>query len=230
MFMACHALVFDLDDTLIHSTRAYGVANAAALDVIGLRDEGVSLESSRAEVKERLPPLHVSARNRWLYFKRLLENNELYSAKLLVQVMSVYEESLLGHLRQQWRDLRRGELLQKLAKRAPMAIVTNENLRSQVLKLNALDGVDALFHVMVTSEEFGVEKPNPALLRCALARLKVAPSDTLVVGDSFDDDIKPALDAGCRAVLSTEFAPRPVAFSAGCQTVSSLEEILKYDF
>ena len=230
MFMPCHALVFDLDDTLIHSTRAYGVANAAALDVIGLRDIGVSLEVSRAEVKERLPPLHVSARNRWLYFKRLLENNGLYSAKLLVRVMAVYEDVLLGDLKRQWRELRRGELLQKLARRAPMAIVTNENLRSQVIKLNALDGVDALFNVMVTSEELGVEKPDPALLRYALARLKVDASDTLVVGDSFDHDIKPALVAGCRVVLSTEFSPRPLAFSAGCQTVSSLEEILNYDF
>lgn len=50
---------------------------------------------------------------------------------------------------------------------------------------------------LVTSDELGVEKPNPAFFAAVLARIGVSDaSDVLYVGDRVDNDVLPASDAG----------------------------------
>ena len=49
---------------------------------------------------------------------------------------------------------------------------------------------------IVDSRRAGVSKPDPRIFAIAASRLDVAPSDTLVVGDSFERDVVPAKRAG----------------------------------
>jgi HAD superfamily hydrolase (TIGR01549 family) len=50
---------------------------------------------------------------------------------------------------------------------------------------------------LVTSDELGVEKPDPAFFAAVLARLEVDdPSRVLYVGDRVDNDVLPASEAG----------------------------------
>ena len=55
--------------------------------------------------------------------------------------------------------------------------------------------------VAVASVELGVAKPSPAIFGAALERAGVAAGDTVMVGDSVEDDVKGALACGMGAVL-----------------------------
>jgi FMN phosphatase YigB (HAD superfamily) len=54
---------------------------------------------------------------------------------------------------------------------------------------------------VVCSSSVGVEKPSPDFFTRAAAALGVDPRELLSVGDRLDNDVLPALEAGCRAAL-----------------------------
>src|ERR1700675_1965779 len=86
--------VFDLDDTLIPSSRLY----EQALRAIGLSNDDPSYLKARALTKSRLDSSHVAARNRILYLKAWLEDRGKLSSSALLQLMGAYEEALLAGL------------------------------------------------------------------------------------------------------------------------------------
>jgi HAD superfamily hydrolase (TIGR01509 family) len=80
-------------------------------------------------------------------------------------------------------------------------------------------GLRDYFDVVIDSALAGVEKPDPAIFRAALAALDVSPAEALYVGDLYEIDVLGARAAGIAAVLllgAGGSAP------AGCATVSSL--------
>ena len=91
------------------------------------------------------------------------------------------------------------ELLHRLrAAGCRTGMVSNFDHRLHPL-LAALD-LAALFDVVVLPADAGAAKPDPRIFHLALARLGVAPSDALYVGDDAEDDIAGATAAGLRAV------------------------------
>ncbi|MCI9285813.1 MAG: HAD family hydrolase [Muribaculaceae bacterium] len=91
--------------------------------------------------------------------------------------------------------------LEALAARFPMVIVSNfyGNLRSVLADY----GMTHLFRGVIDSAESGVRKPDPAIFRLGLDMLGTEPGETLVVGDSIDKDILPALSLGCPTAIVT---------------------------
>jgi HAD superfamily hydrolase (TIGR01509 family) len=69
--------------------------------------------------------------------------------------------------------------------------------------VNLADHLAPLDVMVVTSAEAGAAKPDPAPLRLALERLRVAPARALHVGDS-------AADAESAKAAGTAFAPSPL--------------------
>ena len=68
------------------------------------------------------------------------------------------------------------------------AFVTNFTTERQFHKLQRL-GLTDIVELMVTSEEVGIEKPDPAIAMRALEHFGVTPSPRVViVGDSVTDD------------------------------------------
>jgi putative hydrolase of the HAD superfamily len=61
---------------------------------------------------------------------------------------------------------------------------------------------------IVDSRRVGLYKPDPAIFIYAAARLGVPPADVLMVGDSFDRDIRPARSAGMTTAWLEGAAPR----------------------
>lgn len=80
-------------------------------------------------------------------------------------------------------------------------------------------GLRDRFGVVLDSARVGVEKPDPAIFRAALAALGVAPEEALYVGDLYDVDVVGARAAGIEAVLLVSDAA-----TAGpeCRRVESL--------
>ncbi len=201
------AVFFDLDDTIFDAEHCY----ARALEALGLSMESPEFVQARAQVKARLGA-DTSARNRLLYFKRLLEVRSpgSFSANETLRMMDAYEKALEQAVMENWESLKstRIPFLQKVAELWPVAIITNENLRTQLLKLRAVDPNASLFPVVVTSEEAGCEKPQRAIFEWACHRMGVEAGRSLMVGDNWDTDIEGALAAGMKAVWVTEFSKK----------------------
>ncbi len=100
-------------------------------------------------------------------------------------------------------------LVRRLHRSARVGIVTNNELAEQESKLSFLglgDAVDAL----VVSEEVGQSKPDREIFEVALRELGVAAEDSVMLGDSWTNDVLGARGAGIRPVWFNRFSlPRP---------------------
>lgn len=63
-----------------------------------------------------------------------------------------------------------------------------------------LRGLDLPVDVVATSDEWGVAKPDPAFFARIVEVAGLAPAEIAYVGDRVDNDVRPALAAGLRAV------------------------------
>jgi putative hydrolase of the HAD superfamily len=192
-------LIFDLDDTLIPTGRFYDRAMALA----GV--DAASLAAARKKTKGRLADGHVVARNRLLYLKAMSEAGSGFCSSEVLDTMHRYEDALVTMCRESWRALGRGPMFANLSEHFKIALVTNENTRTQLLKLSAFAPDDRYFPVVVTSEEMGIEKPSPQIFQEALQRLGLAAGQCVMIGDDPRADLFPARDLGMRAVWTTEF-------------------------
>lgn len=217
-------ILFDLDDTLVDSRTAY----EEGLRALGFSTAHPLFQRARREVKAGLPDLMPAARNRSLYFKRYLELDGGYSPLRHMEMLAKYEETVLRHIKKQWLDLKRDRIFSRLAEKHRLFIITNEVLRTQSLKLQALDPHFHYFSGMITSEEAGVEKPNHEIFRRALEKANGSPESTIMVGDSYEKDITPAVNLGLRAYHSLEF-PDPESDKRGPVCLQKLDDIFKVD-
>ena len=98
-----------------------------------------------------------------------------------------------------------------------LAVVSNSDGRVEEALVAA--GIRERFDVVLDSALVGVEKPDPAIFRAALAALGVAPGEALYVGDLYDVDVLGARAAGIEAVL---LVPDVGAAGPECRRVESL--------
>ena len=81
------------------------------------------------------------------------------------------------------------------SKGVKMYILTNNGAAKQVRKLKKL-GILNYFEKVYTSEEFGVEKPDLKLFSSIVAEIGVKFSEVAMMGDSFEHDVRPAVQLG----------------------------------
>lgn len=65
----------------------------------------------------------------------------------------------------------------------------------------ALEAMDLPVDSIRTSDEWGVEKPDPQFFAAVADLTGLPPSDIAYVGDRLDNDVLPAADAGMRPIL-----------------------------
>lgn len=194
-----HAALFDLDDTLMNSEHIYAaIYQNLQLDMPVFKE-------ARNVVKAQLGPGHVAARNRLLYFKKYLELKNQFSANSLLTLNCQYEEQLQKLIEQDLMRTNIPSILQRLSSKIPLGIVTNENLRTQMLKLQMLDPQQSIFKFIVTSEEVGAEKPDLSIIHHALQRLPFAPNSVVMIGDSINNDLISFQKVGCQVIGTRQF-------------------------
>jgi FMN phosphatase YigB (HAD superfamily) len=88
-----------------------------------------------------------------------------------------------------------GPLLERLARRFRLAVVSNFDYTPTALGILEAAGVAPLFEAIVVSDEVGWRKPRPEIFEVALRRLGLAPGEALFVGDRADIDV-----AGAQAI------------------------------
>ena len=92
------------------------------------------------------------------------------------------------------------ELLHALQGRVKVGVITNGSSAGQRGKLEQFDINPNDLDALAISEEVGTTKPDPAIFEHVLARLGVPPERVTMVGDSWENDVLPALRSGMVAV------------------------------
>lgn len=92
------------------------------------------------------------------------------------------------------------ELLEKLAKKSLIGVLTNGFTEAQYRKLQST-GLDRFIQRMVISDEIGIQKPDSRIFRYAEQATGATPDQVIMIGDNPDNDIQGALNAGWYAIL-----------------------------
>jgi putative hydrolase of the HAD superfamily len=83
-----------------------------------------------------------------------------------------------------------------------LCIITDLTASIQFRKIRRL-GLSGLFDFVVTSEEAGVEKPDPLIFSYALEKMGLHPKDVVMIGDDSKKDIDGARNHNIRAFQVT---------------------------
>ena len=182
--LAPQAIVFDLDGVLAdvrESQRAAMIATAAAY--------GVTVTMQNVESVMRAG----DAANDWIVTQRLIAARGVQAD--LESVTARFQALYLGAagapgLRERERLIVPRALLERLAKRLPLAVVTGRP-REEARWFLEREGLADLFRAVICMED-AARKPDPAPVRLALARLGVRRA--WMVGNT-PDDVRAAADA-----------------------------------
>lgn len=180
-------IVFDLDGTLIDSSRDLATAANRLVQghggrplseeaVIGMVGEGAAVLVRRALAASGLDPETPDA---------------------LRDFLAIYDEVLLDTTKPYPNTV---ETLRELARRFPLAVLTNKPARSTALVLDGL-GLTPFFREIVGGDTPFGRKPSPAGLLHLIEQAGTTPASTLLVGDS-PVDRQTARNAGTRICLA----------------------------
>ena len=219
------AVIFDLDNTLYSYDRAHAAAWAAllrlageALDLTEARFTALHAEASRV-LNRRCgggPAIH----NRLIRFQILLELAGL-PIGAAPALADCYWETLLSHMEAEPGAAETLGALRALGLR--VGVGTNMTADRQFEKLKRL-GLLPLVDLLVTSEELGVEKPDPRLFALCAEKAGAAARDCAFVGDSLEKDALAARRAGMTGLW---YCPGGGPAPEGLPVLRSLAELPK---
>ena len=164
------AVIFDLDDTLFHTTEAWREARLAFLRELGIEPLGSgTLESAghSARTTARILALRFAVTKRQGPWERIF-------VTALHEAVRTTPPALMPGARQILLELQ-GRCLLGLASGSPAVVI-------QTLLTQA--GMSATFDCVLSSESFPQCKPAPDVFLGVADHLKVAPSACLVIEDS----------------------------------------------
>lgn len=189
---------FDLDDTLLDHRYAERAALAdVASEFEPLR--ALSLSTIRSTY-------HALNRSLWQqYGEGLIDRHTLQAkrfAGLLDEIgITKLDPELVGSTYMQryadhWRAIDGAhEIVQRVASRVPVGLITNGFAEIQRKKLAAFPTMTGEMRAVIISEDVGYMKPHPALFEAARKASNTS-GPILYVGDSFHSDVRGALRAG----------------------------------
>lgn len=211
------AILFDLDNTLIETSRAGGQAIQKTSDLLkttlALDDD--TIISICNKFKQKL--LHESfdpAAGRSIDEVRVVHWEE--SIKETVGNCST--PSLAAQCYYMWKNSRLEvlslspeirDLLKQLRGRYKLLLLTNGETQTQREKVEAV-GCEEFFDAIVVGGEHAEQKPFPSIFRLCFNMLGVEAQDCVMVGDSLDTDIQGGFNAEVRATVWINSAERAV--------------------
>lgn len=194
-------IILDLDNTLYeyktpHLASMQQVFKALSENYNLKKDQAEAyFQESRKKIHKELHG-HAASHNRLLYFQLLLEriNANPFHALSLYEL---YWDTFLSHMSlypkaMEW-------LINCKKENKNIAVLTDLTAHIQYRKIYTLKIQDYIDYI-ITSEEVGIEKPNPKMFQKALDKLKCKPEEAVMIGDNFEKDIKGATDFGIKAI------------------------------
>ncbi|XP_068597568.1 N-acylneuraminate-9-phosphatase [Brachionichthys hirsutus] len=201
------AILFDLDDTLIETSRAGAVAIRKASELLqaalGLDDVTVAEICGKFKQKLLLERLDAAAGRavdevRAGHWEASLQEAVGGSTRpLAAQCYRLWKDSRLESLSLAPETRR---LLRRLRGTHRLLLLTNGDAQVQREKLQAV-GCEGFFDAVVIGGEHAEQKPFPSIFRFCFEELGVEAGRCVMVGDSLDTDIGGAFNAGVLATV-----------------------------
>lgn len=217
--MTPKAVLFDLDETLIHRDAA--IRNFIASQYRRFAAQLAPLGEAR--FTERFLDLEDEGR---------ANKADVYPAVVkALGIAGVSSEALLADYRARYPGfaaLNRGATTTLRALHTAglkLGIVTNGNADVQNGKIDAI-GLRPLLSCVVISEAVGLRKPDPAIFALAAGELAVAPADCLFVGDNPETDVVGADAAGMQGVWFKAGTPWPASLPPPAFVIEELSGCL----
>jgi len=186
------AILFDLDMTLIDFMSMKKVASAKAADA--MVKEGLKMRKKDAERQLFKFYLNVGIESDDA-FTKFLKKHKAYSDKVIAVAVNAYHRAKYEYLKP-YKGVKK--TLKKLkAKGLKLGIVTDAPRIKAYQRLDTM-GILRYFDFVVGFEDTGRAKPSKLPFRKALKLSKTKPSETLMVGDWPERDIKGAKKLGIK--------------------------------
>jgi putative hydrolase of the HAD superfamily len=228
MPVTVRAVLCDLDDTLFDHTHA----SRCAVNELHRSQPGFSCWSGdefTRRHREMLETLHheVLAGRLSISSARLERFKRLLSAANVAEPDRIAQECARTYRRAyetSWQSVPgAGSLLWALKARGFRTAVVTNNLASEQRSKLAVCGLTGHVDALVTSEEVGVQKPDPRIFQVALDRLGVTAGEAVMVGDAWATDVEGARAAGVRPIWLNRFGVRSP--DAAVEEIRSLEPV-----
>ncbi len=195
-------VIFDIDNTLY----SFNDSNKAALDSLREYCAKIFGWNSQDFDAKHLAVQHEiyndlgyngSCRDRMLRYQKMLEQSSIPLYPHAVKLYELYWRKMIDSLSP---DEERTKLFQTLkAKGLFVGIGTDMTPYIQMLKLERMEILQYIDFI-VTSEEAGLEKPEPPIFNMCLRKAKCEASECLFVGDDLKKDYQGAISVGMNAL------------------------------
>jgi len=118
------------------------------------------------------------------------------------------------------------ETLKALAKRFTLAVFSDSdgNKPTKLHRIRKL-GIEPYFAAIFTSDDFGVNKPDPAAFAAVAERLGTAPQRCVMVGDVPERDLAGAKAAGMHTVFTAFLPGQPAGHPAIDYVIHDFDEL-----
>ena|SRR3989338_1043618 len=215
------AVMFDLDNTLIDFMRIKSASVEAAVNAM----VGAGLPLNKEEATKKLYEVYwkTGIEYQRIFQKFLREVTGKIDYRILAMGIVAYrnqQNQIIGPYPQVLPTLL------KLKERGlKLAIVTDAPRLKAWIRMTEIKLQD-FFDVVVTFEDTGKHKPDPAPFRLALKRLGLKPTECLMVGDWPEKDIKGAKSLGIKTAFAKYGALKPATVTAD-YNLKSIEDVLK---
>ncbi|NCN11418.1 MAG: HAD family hydrolase [Leptospira sp.] len=202
-------LILDIDNTILPSKEAYEYTLKSLSKYWKRKGYGSTSDFfdrfnvARHEIKINLEG-HSSNRLRILYFKKMIELKfGTISSKQIKFILKLEEQYFLNFKRFLKKYFIKNKtnykkvfnILTEIQINHKIIFLSNENLRTQLLKLESVFPKNFQFQLLV-SEELGIEKPSTKIFMEACRKLDSKPENCTMIGDSLEDDISGASKLG----------------------------------
>ena len=242
--MAYRAVLFDLFDTLVMFDRerlplveidgqtqrsTAGLLHAVVerhFPAISLGTVHAGLRASwkEAERQREIDHREVAAPERFAHFLKCVEIDAAACPRDLVQTLIDTHRRELGKAAE--FPAHHGPLLERLATRYRLAVVSNFDYSPTALDILERAGVSGLFEEIVVSDAIGWRKPHARIFEEALGRMRLRPVEALFVGDRIDIDVIGAHRLGMdTAWINREGTPLPPDHPAPTFEIRDLGEL-----
>ncbi|XP_031696027.1 N-acylneuraminate-9-phosphatase [Anarrhichthys ocellatus] len=205
---AVKAILFDLDNTLIETSRAGGIAITKTSELLkttlALDDNTVGSICDKFKQKLFQESFDPSA-------GRTIDDVRVghWEESIQEAVGGCSPPSLAAQCYYLWKNSRLEvlslsteicDLLRQLRGRYKLLLLTNGEAQTQREKVKAV-GCEDFFDTIVVGGEHAEQKPFPSIFTLCFDMLEVEAQDCIIVGDSLDTDIQGGFDAKLRATV-----------------------------
>jgi len=219
--MDIKGVLFDLDDTLYDSSTFADRARKEAIKM--MIDAGLNASEKEAyNILQRI--IKQKGSNYGRHFDDLVKAIEgQYNPKIITMGIITYHNVKFALLRPYPDTIKTLIELKKMGLK--LGVITDGITIKQWEKLIRLGIVD-FFDDVVTSEEYGLGKPNIEFYEYALRKINLKAEETVYVGDRVDNDIMPANSIGMHAIRILRGKYRDVKGDDCKYEVKNLGEII----